>query len=1174
MTTRDDIRKLLATELDIAVDQLEDGADLFTQGIHSLLLMKTAGWLRRSGHRIRYADLVEVPTIDAWVALLDGAAETGTASDGGADGEVAADGSAPEPDEAVIDLTETDDPDFGLATMQHALWIGRQEGQRLGGVAAHLYVEFDGAGIDPDRLRRALDRTIARHDMLRAAFGDNATQRILAEAPDAVWSVTDLRDEPPAVVAERLEATRHQKSHQQMAVGLGQVIDVSTTLLPDGAHRIHIDVDMLAADAMSYRRILNDLAVYYNEDRDDALAPIGCSYRQYLSARARHRDRATAEIETHRQWWADRLADLPEIPELPTIGEAERADPTASVRLHHHLGVTQRRGLEEAARTLGLTPAALLAALFSEVIATWSASQRLLLNIPLFNREPLFPDVELLVGDFTNSVLVDVDLSQPVSVAERARGLQRSLHEATAHSAYEGLDVLRDLGRLRGNAVTPSVVFTSGLNLGELFSASVTETLGRPGWILSQGPQVDLDAQVVELDGGMLVNWDLRRDALPAGMGEAMFAAFTELLTAAGNGDLDWSGVTSVELDEDQRRGRTLANRALDRRPPVRNLLDPFFEYVGATPDAVALEWPGGGSLSYRRLADEALRLTAALRAAGVAPGDDVALLVPRGPQQVVAVLGVLAAGGVYVPVGTDLPVARQAAILRRSGASVLVTSGGSGGEELPNDVVTVDLMSLDGVEPAVPYSPDPESPAYVLFTSGSTGEPKGVEIIHQAAASTIDALAGHYELSADDRAIGLAPLGFDISVLDIFGALNFGGSLVCLDEDTARDPVAWTRLIAAHGVTVVGAAPGLIAALDSVSTADDIASIRLIMTGGDRVDHALGRRLREKVPALRFIALGGATEAAIHTTIFELADTTPVEWANLPYGYPMDGAGLRVVNQRGEDCPELVPGEIWIGGAGVVGSGYRGDPERTAEKFLDLDDGRWYRTGDIGRYLPGGILDILGRRDHQVKIRGHRVELGEVESALVRQPGVDGALATLLGTGEPILGAAVAGRGLDPEALREGLAALLPAYMVPTIVLVTETMPTTRNGKRDRRAIEQALTDELAQRQTAPASPASDLEAALAFVMAAILERDEVGVTADFFELGGNSIHATLFVGRARSLLGVGDLAVADLFELRTPQRLAPRLLELGDAPTVERIATLLLDVAREGETSVPEPA
>ncbi|MCF8609751.1 amino acid adenylation domain-containing protein [Gordonia sp. HY285] len=1139
MISLEQIRADVASLLDVDPETISDTDDLVRHGMHSLLVIKLTSTWRRAGHRVRSSQLAENPTIEAWAALLG--AHTVT----------------PEPAPAPVPATQDDDPEFSLATMQHAYWVGRQDGQALGGVAAHLFAEFDGEGVDAARLERAVGHVVDRHEMLRAAFGDTGKQLILDAPPTPVFSVVDLRD--GVDVDAQTERTRDRMSHQLLDTAAGSVVEFVLTLLPEGRHRLHLDVDMLAADAMSYRRVLDDLATAY--ETDAALPSTEYTFREYLAARGDHI--SADEYEGAREWWAAKEPTLPDTPTLPTIPEDRRAEPDRSVRYHHQLNAQEKDRLYAVAYDNGITPAVTFAAVFSEVIARWSTHQRFLLNVPLFNREPTHANIDQVVGDFTNSVLIDADASHTESMIDRGRRLARELHDCAGHAAYEGLDVLRDLGRLRGAPVTPSLVFTSGLGFGELFSDRVRTLFGEPVWILSQGPQVDLDAQVVELDGGLLVNWDVRRDALPDGVMDAMFAEFRAILTGLVAEDADWNDTLSIALPSAQRDVRdTVTSTAAVSEP--RTLHGAFFDVAAREPERVALVTADGRELSYGDVAAQARAIAGALAADGVVGGDTVAVIVPKGHAQVISVLGVLAAGAAYLPIGVDQPAARRDQILARGDVkAVVIGDETDASPSEPKPIPFATALTADPIDDV--RAGDPAGLAYVLFTSGSTGEPKGVEVSHRAAANTLDAIAHEFGLGADDRTIGLSALEFDLSVFDVFSPLSLGGALVCIDAERTRDAQAWAAQIAAHRVTVLNAAPGLIGMLLDTASNDQLASLRTVITGGDRVDAELGRRARAAVPGLRFAGLGGTTETAIHSTVFEVTDEFPADWDTVPYGRPMAGSACRVVNERGEDAPDWVTGELWIGGAGVA-DGYRGDPERSADRFVTVDGIRWYRTGDLARYRPDGTIEFLGRADHQVKIRGYRVELGEVESAARSVDGVGDAVAALIGgrlslaaTGEH------GGAAPAPDVVTESLSGLLPDYMVPEIVLAVDEVPLTANGKVDRASIRGTLQRAVAG--TTPGeyvAPGNAVEAAVAYIAEQVLGVDRLGVSTDFFDAGANSILATTFVANVRSLLAVEGVGITAVFKARTVRGFAALLADREPVPgQLAQVAEIFLEVA-----------
>ncbi|MFE6924922.1 amino acid adenylation domain-containing protein [Nocardia sp. NPDC057663] len=1329
---RAEIRAAIARHLDLTPEDIADATDLIQLGLDSIRTMKLAGGWRKRGIAVNFALLAAHPTVDAWFALLNGAdpddlaagaAEAPSAPNTAvvaADGVVldrpaaaeaaAAAASTPAGDalsaapagepaagrgESVTGATSADGrltagnsavtvgfdsaasesvivPDdgtpFALAPMQHAYWIGRSDAQELGGVAAHLYVEFDGAGVDPERLERAVEQLLVRHPMLRTRFLPDGTQQTLDRPGRAVYSVTDLCEDSAADAEQRLEELRTARTHQRMAVQDGQVIDIALTRLADGRTRLHLDVDMLAADAMSYRILITDLARLYHGEQ---LPPQDYTFRQYL---AEHPAGTGDEHARDRAWWQERLPELPGSPELPQAQQI--SDPSRTIRLHRWLSPQAKAQVFDAAHARGITPAMALASVFAETIGGWSAQRRFLLNLPLFHREPAHPQVDGVVGDFTSSVLLEVDVTEPATVADRARALQQRLHEAGAHSAYSGLEVLRDLGRHRGEPVLAPIVYTSALNLGELFADTVTDTFGDPVWIISQGPQVLLDAQITEVRGGLLLNWDIRESAFPAGMVEVMFARYIEAIerlggqsseltdslggavvatadaqggaqvatggaqgvaeVVAGGAEVAASGAQSVAGGADGRAddvapaagvgdagsvpavtgslssasGADLGTRAVSSatgeqvgrvrssaavgsagwqaeagvRIPVEQaatrarvnatagpvsgglLHTGFFANAATNPVAPAVIWEPAGQLTYGELAADALAVAGALREAGVAPGDSVAVQLPKGPDQVLAVLGVLAAGAVYVPIGFDQPAARRAEILRTADAVAVLTVGGA---QIP-DARAIDLAEArTHQEPlARPVFGDPENIAYVLFTSGSTGKPKGVEVPHRAAMNTIDDLNERFGLGADDRALALSALEFDLSVYDIFGLLAAGGAVVAVDDAQRADPARWVELIRRHRVSMLNCVPSLLDMLLTAAAGEQLASLRTVILGGDWVDVALPARLAAVAPECRFAGLGGATETAIHSTICEVVGAeVPAEWSAVPYGTPLRNVQCRVVGPAGTDCPDWVTGELWIGGDGVA-AGYRADPERTADRFVTHEGLRWYRTGDLARYLPDGGLEFLGRADHQVKIRGYRVELGEVESALRAVPGIRHAVAAVVGSAAPKLVAAIVATPdttLDVESVLAATAELVPAYMVPTRLELLAELPLTSNAKPDRKAVRAVL--DKSETATEFVTPRTDLERALAAVIGEVLATERIGVTDDFFALGGDSVLATTAVARIREWLDAPDTVVADLFTARSIAGLATRMLEreteAGATGRLDAVAAMYLEVA-----------
>ncbi|MDF2582437.1 MAG: peptide synthetase, partial [Mycobacterium sp.] len=633
-TTSETVRSEVAELLGVTPDALDPNADLIASGLDSIRMMSLSGRWRKQGIEVGFAALAANPSVAAWEALVAEHAPAGPAP--------------------IADVTTGDaDAPFSLAPIAHAMWVGRHGEQELGGVAAHLYVEFDGAGVDPVRLQDAATKLVARHPMLRQEILPDGTQRISDRGLPV--TVFDLRDAADA--DEQLERIRDDKSHQLLD---NEVLQISLSLLADGRTRLHVDMDMQAADAVSYRNFMADLAAFY---RGAELPELGYTYREYRTQLT-----ASTPPPAHEdlQWWAERIPDLPEPPALPLVPRDEQQNPLRSIRLWHIFDVATRDALFAAAHRRGLTPAMAVAAAYSNALARWSTSSRFLLNLPMFGREPYHPDVDKLVGCFTSSLMLDIDLAGATSAAARARAVQETLHATAQHSSVSGLSVLRDMSRHRGSQTLATIVYTSALGLGDLFAGDVTDQFGEPVWTISQGPQVLIDAQATPLANGLMINWDVRVEAFPPGVPEAMFAYEVAELARLAADDAAWDEPDPPALAEAARAVRDAVN-ATTAPPSGDNLVDGFFRNAAATPEATALI-ARSGTLSYGELSERVLAVAGTLQAAGVGSGDIVAVLGPKGAQQIPALLGILTAGAAYLPIGVDQPTDRAGRMLATGG--------------------------------------------------------------------------------------------------------------------------------------------------------------------------------------------------------------------------------------------------------------------------------------------------------------------------------------------------------------------------------------------------------------------------------------------------------------------------------------------------------------------------
>ncbi|MFE1854898.1 amino acid adenylation domain-containing protein [Streptomyces sp. NPDC059489] len=891
---------------------------------------------------------------------------------------------------------------FPLTDIQAAYLIGRTDAYAYGGVGCHAYVELDYPELDMDRVTAVWRELVQRHDMLRAVIHRDGYQQVLHDVPALDVGADDLTALPATTAEAEVERTRARLSAREAPTDQWPLFDVHVTRTAERAV-LHLSFDMLVVDHASLRILLAEFQRRYG---GTALSePPRITFRDHVLAR-----RALADSDGRardRAYWTERLDTLPPAPELPLAeaweaavhdpGEASHPPaPGEAVTFRRRevlLPAADRDRLTERASRRGLTVSTALLTAYAETVGTWSRTSRFTLNVPTVDRPDLHEDIGRLIGDFTSLELLAVDLDAPAAFAERTRTVGEQLLEDLAHPLFTGSEVLADLSRRAGAPVLMPVVFTSALGNGTTSEGVPPEVT----YAVTRTPQVWLDCQVMHRGDTLSLSWDIREGALSIGVADAMFEAYAALvrsLSAEGEaGEAAWDTPVRMPLPETQAARRSRVN-ATEGPLPDALLHEPVLAQAQATPDAIAVRTPEL-ALSYRQLIARAGVLAAKLTASGVRPGEPVAIWMDKSWEQVVAVFGTLMAGGAYLPVDTAQPPARRDTIIADAGVRTVLTQ--SWLAELDDLPATVSAVAVDLVEDTtvndttVAARRDPDDLAYIIYTSGSTGTPKGVMISHRAALNTVEDINRRFAVTERDRVLGIAGLGFDLSVYDLFGPLAVGATLVLPQSDRRGDPSHWAELVRDFGVTVWNSVPGqlnmLCDWLRSEPTEDG--SLRLALISGDWIPVALPDQARELLPGLNIVSLGGATEGSIWSIAHPIGEVDSAR-PSIPYGKPLTNQTFAVLDRHLRPRPEWVPGELYIGGTGVA-LGYFGDEDRTAQRFLTdpVTGQRLYRTGDLGRYLPDGTIEFLGREDAQVKIRGYRVELAEVEAAVQAHPAV-----------------------------------------------------------------------------------------------------------------------------------------------------------------------------------------
>ncbi|MFF3697936.1 amino acid adenylation domain-containing protein [Streptomyces sp. NPDC002221] len=1020
-----------------------------------------------------------------------------------------------------------------LTSVQRSYRIGRQDGQPLGGVGCHMYFEFDGHSVNPRELARAVEELQLLHPTLRTCFPDDAEPAGLCEQPTTHLTVHDLTSCTADERDRSLSRLRDEMSTQRLPVSEGRLCDLRLCLLPGDASRLHIDIDLLAADPPSIRILLADLADLY---AGRGPAPTELDFAAHRAAGTPCDDRPDESPQA--DWMTLFGADL-RPPGLPLTNDPQGISAGPFTRSTTTLSAENWRATVHAAATNGVDPGVVLLAAATYTLGRWSENSEFLLNLPRFER-PSNSSADRIVGDFTRLAVLPFSASAAATLAALAHRTA-----TTWNATGRGIDApspadVQRMAQERGQKLSPLGVVYTDLTDAPWITDRFRSILGDLTLTRSQTPQVWLDCIAQQHRGGIQLAWDAVAGILPPGTLDAIAEACGTLLTAFA--EQDWTAQAPTELPRDQARTRARANHTRRPRRP-RLLHQSFFEHAQADPERPALLGTFG-RLSRGDVADTALRLARLLRNRGLAPGDPVVVSLRSGTDQISAVLGVLAAGGCYVPVSPDQPQGRRTAILKTAVVRFVVHDD----DTPPKDpeIGHVTLADARALAPLPgPVDVPPSSPAYIIFTSGSTGAPKGVRVAHRAAHNSVADINERWSLGPEDRGILISALDFDLSVYEIFGPLTAGGALVVPDDDTNRDPDAWLKLMREHRVTLWDSVPVLLDML--ISTAESRAAtlpLRLVLTGGDWIGLDLPSRLRALLPECRFVACGGATEGSIYSNYYEVDHVDP-EWTSIPYGRPLGNQCYRVVDAWGRDCPDWVAGELWIGGDGVA-DGYVNDPERTRARFVDHGGERWYRTGDLGRYRPDGNLEFLGRTDHQIKLNGYRIELGEVEAALAADPGVARGIAVVAGDNAQRRLAAYlvpSETGLDMTQVKDTAADRLPPYARPADYFVLNDVPLGSNGKTDRKALASWALPKPSRAPQDP--PESGVEQTLATLWSTVLRHPVTSRHDNFFDLGGNSLLAAQLSSAIRREFGDG----LPLRKVLAAPTLADMARQLGDA-------------------------
>jgi nonribosomal peptide synthetase DhbF len=1045
-----------------------------------------------------------------------------------------------------------------LSAAQEQLWFIERFAPGVGAYNIPFGVRLRGP-LDIGALERALSQIVARHEALRTCFGvsdGQPVQRILPAAPvrlPVAFPVTE--GALPGRLNAEAGAPFDLEHEPPIRFGLLQIA-------PDD-HVLTATMHHICSDGWSASALLTELCELYAADVEGRPAALPELPVQYADFAVWQRERlAAGEYQEHLDYWEQRLAALPTL-ELPTDRPRPPVPSFRGETVSCELPAALVAELRALARAKSVSLFMVLLAGFNVVLARYTGQEDIVIGTATGGRDR--PELEPLIGLFTNMVVLRTDLSGDPTFGELLARVKEITLAAYDHEGAPFAKVVERLRPPRDPSRNPLFQIAFGLVPGQLLQR--VELPGVAGEIVAGdlvSAPFDIAINVLEAESAVTVQLEYAVDVFDrwrvVGLVGHLEAVLAAVAVDAG------LRVSQVGLLSAVERERVLAGWQGEVRGYRRELVHVLVaEQAARTPGAEAVVF-GDEVLSYAELEERAGAVAGVLGGLGVGAGDVVGVALERGVLVPVALLGVLKAGAAFVPVDPAHPAERVGWILGDCGARVVVTQSGLAGGLAGGGRQVVCLDEVDwaaaGPAPALAAA-GVESPAYVLYTSGSTGRPKGVVVEHHALATYMDWLGGVFGFGPGDRMLQFSSLIFDLAEGELFTGLSRGAAMVLVPAEAAVSPRELSALMRAQRVSYLGAPPAMIALLDP----EPYPCLRGMLVGGEAFSGDLVNRWN--LPGRLFLNAYGPTEATIGCAFYPCEHQ---QWAaSPPIGRAMPNRRVYLLDRWSNPVPPGVPGEIVAAGDGLA-RGYLGNPELTAAKFTAdpfVPGDRAYHTGDLGVWTPDGQIQFLGRVDTQIKLRGQRIELEEIEHALAAHPAVAQAVAALrhdLPGGDGIAAYILPAPGASapgPAQLREHLAAVLPGYMIPAAYVSLATLPLSGTGKINRAALPApAPSDTIHAPYTPPATPAEHLIAA---IYTDILGHPAISAHDNFFDLGGNSLQAARVAAHIRERLGA-EIRVRDVFDTPVLADLAALIEQLTEADgDIDQLAAEVADLERQ---------
>ncbi|MEO7533477.1 MAG: amino acid adenylation domain-containing protein, partial [Ferruginibacter sp.] len=1036
-----------------------------------------------------------------------------------------------------------------LSFSQERLWfIDRLEGS----VQYHLPVVLRLKGnLNKEALAYALQNIVNRHEVIRTVIEEQDGQTRQHILEENQWQLaeaggTAFKEDPAG-----LRKFAQQLINKPFDLSKDHMLRATLVRLDEQDHALVVTMHHIASDGWSISILIKEVVELYSAYLDNRPADLAQLPVQYADYAIWQRNYLKGETLTNKiNYWKDKLESVAPL-QLPTDYQRPAVQSVKGVIISFRIDQQVTEQLQQLSQHYGATMFMTVLAAFKVLLYRYSGQHDICVGSPIANRSQ--QEIEGLVGFFVNTLALRNKVSAEESFTELLQQVKTTMLEAYANQDVPFEKVVDAVVKDRDMSRTPlfQVMFSwqntqdaPQLRLGELNLS--TERYEHTT------SKFDLTLNVTDTPQGLQGSLEYCTDIYRAGRIEQMLLHFKELINSIVAAPGQSIGMLRMLGEPEKNKLLVEFNNSNTGYPKNKNIIDLFEEQVSKHPAAIALVYKEE-QITYRDLNERSNQLGNYLRTKGVKEEVLVPICIERGTQMIIGILGILKAGGVYVPIDPEYPQERISYMLEDTAATIMIASKYS--RSKIQDHPSLEIIELDTEWAEIRKQPlanlqinkDPQHTAYIIYTSGSTGKPKGVMIPDINVVRLFETDAPLYDFNNRDVWTLFHSFCFDFSVWEMYGALFYGGKIVIVPSEATKDVSLFSELLVREKVTVLNQTPSAFYALQEYITENTKEiSVRFVIFGGEALNPAKLQPWKQLYTDCALINMYGITETTVHVTYQEI---TPehIKDSRSIIGRPIPTLYAYIVDESQNLVPVGVPGELWIGGAGVA-KGYLNRPELTAEKFVkdpfsEEAAARVYKTGDLGRWLEDGTIEYLGRIDDQVKIRGFRIELGEIETALM-QSGLMSQVVVLAkadkGGHSQLVGYIVPKESFDRETVTRYLKSRLPEYMVPAVWVELEAMPITYNGKIDKKA----LPEPDANRQLGGqyVAPRNETEMALVKIWQEMLGVEKVGVEDNFFEIGGHSLLGMRLISQIRKELEV-EIVIRDVFEFTTISLLAKYL-------------------------------